>query len=81
MGLIPTMHKLIQLLEPQLGGMLSCLRHCHNQSKHFQDIQALGIDDKFLVSTFSEFGRKVQENGNYGTDHGGAAPMFYSAKV
>ena len=49
-------------------------------SAFFQDIQALGIEDKFLVSTFSEFGRKVQENGNYGTDHGGVAPMFIFGK-
>ncbi len=40
------------------------------------DIKALGLDDKILTATFSEFGRKVQENGSFGTDHGGAAPMF-----
>jgi uncharacterized protein (DUF1501 family) len=26
--------------------------------------------------TFIEFGRRVQENANNGTDHGAAAPMF-----
>ena len=26
--------------------------------------------------TFSEFGRRVAENGGRGTDHGAAAPMF-----
>ena len=26
--------------------------------------------------TFSEFGRRVGENGSRGTDHGSAAPMF-----
>jgi uncharacterized protein (DUF1501 family) len=32
--------------------------------------------------TFSEFGRRVAENANGGTDHGAAAPMFVvGAKV
>ena len=26
--------------------------------------------------TFSEFGRRASENGNKGTDHGTAAPLF-----
>ena len=29
-----------------------------------------------LVVTYSEFGRRVEENGSTGTDHGTAAPMF-----
>jgi len=28
------------------------------------------------LMTFSEFGRRVAENANRGTDHGAAAPMF-----
>ncbi|KPK75963.1 MAG: hypothetical protein AMS25_17855 [Gemmatimonas sp. SM23_52] len=32
--------------------------------------------DRVLVVTFSEFGRRVQENAGGGTDHGEAAPMF-----
>src|SRR6195256_4422920 len=32
--------------------------------------------DKVLVMTWSEFGRRVKENGSAGTDHGTAAPMF-----
>jgi uncharacterized protein (DUF1501 family) len=33
-------------------------------------------DTKTLVMTFSEFGRRVQENGSRGTDHGAASCMF-----
>jgi uncharacterized protein (DUF1501 family) len=38
--------------------------------------------DRVLVMTFSEFGRRVQENASGGTDHGEAAPMFlFGSKV
>lgn len=40
------------------------------------DLQALGISQKVAGMTFSEFGRRVQENGSLGTDHGTAAPLF-----
>ncbi|MFN7625671.1 MAG: DUF1501 domain-containing protein [Pirellula sp.] len=35
-----------------------------------------GHQDRVLVMTFSEFGRRVAENASLGTDHGAAAPMF-----
>jgi uncharacterized protein (DUF1501 family) len=41
-----------------------------------QDMQAQGNMQRVLVMTFSEFGRRVAENANGGTDHGAAAPMF-----
>ena len=40
------------------------------------DLKKMGIFDQVLVMTFSEFGRRVSENANGGTDHGTAAPMF-----
>jgi uncharacterized protein (DUF1501 family) len=40
------------------------------------DMKAQGNDGRVLVMTFSEFGRRVAENANGGTDHGAAAPMF-----
>lgn len=41
-----------------------------------KDIEQLGIADRVTLMTFSEFGRRVKENGSVGTDHGSAAPMF-----
>ena len=41
-----------------------------------QDLQGHGFGDRVLVMTWSEFGRRVKENGSAGTDHGTAAPMF-----
>jgi uncharacterized protein (DUF1501 family) len=40
------------------------------------DLKAQGNMSRVVVMTFSEFGRRVAENANGGTDHGAAAPMF-----
>jgi uncharacterized protein (DUF1501 family) len=42
----------------------------------WKDLQAQKNDDRVMVMTFSEFGRRVEENASNGTDHGAAAPMF-----
>jgi uncharacterized protein (DUF1501 family) len=41
-----------------------------------EDLKGQGNFPRVLVITFSEFGRRVSENANGGTDHGAAAPMF-----
>jgi uncharacterized protein (DUF1501 family) len=47
-----------------------------------EDLKAQGNMGRVLLMTFSEFGRRVAENANAGTDHGAAAPMFVvSGKV
>jgi uncharacterized protein (DUF1501 family) len=40
------------------------------------DLKEMGASDRVMLMTFSEFGRRVAENANGGTDHGAAAPMF-----
>jgi uncharacterized protein (DUF1501 family) len=40
------------------------------------DLRAQGNLDRVLVMTFSEFGRRVEQNASGGTDHGAAAPLF-----
>ncbi len=40
------------------------------------DLRSLELEDQVAGMTFSEFGRRVQENGSLGTDHGTAAPLF-----
>jgi len=41
------------------------------------DLRLLGVEQKVLGFTFSEFGRRIASNASLGTDHGTAAPMFF----
>jgi uncharacterized protein (DUF1501 family) len=40
------------------------------------DLEAHGKADDVIVMSWSEFGRRVAENGSNGTDHGSAGPQF-----
>jgi uncharacterized protein (DUF1501 family) len=51
----------------QLGHGLAALR---------RNLIAAGAWQRTLVMTYSEFGRRVRQNGSAGTDHGTAAPQF-----
>jgi uncharacterized protein (DUF1501 family) len=55
------------MLLGQLGDALSAFE---------KDLAAIGKQDDVLVLTFSEFGRRVAQNGSNGTDHGTAEPIF-----
>ena len=40
------------------------------------DLTAYGMADRVMIATWSEFGRRPQENASGGTDHGTAAPVI-----
>jgi uncharacterized protein (DUF1501 family) len=44
------------------------------------DLKRIGRADEVTVMIFTEFGRRVEENGSLGTDHGTATPMFIVGK-
>ena len=44
------------------------------------DIKTLGVEDRVIGLTFSEFGRRIKSNSSFGTDHGAAAPLFVFGK-
>ena len=41
-----------------------------------RDLEHHGAHERVATLVFSEFGRRVQENGSRGTDHGAGAPVF-----
>ena len=67
----------------QTGGHAGLLETLANAVGAFTtDLQKGGCADRAVLMTFSEFGRRVQQNGSDGTDHGSAAPLFVAgAKV
>jgi uncharacterized protein (DUF1501 family) len=60
----------------QLGKHQSLLKELSESVKAFHDdMLAAGLLGNVTVMIFSEFGRRVKDNGS-GTDHGAAAPVF-----
>ena len=61
----------------QAGRQKQLLQDLGDSTNAFvDDLKAQNNFQRVLVMTFSEFGRRVAENANGGTDHGAAAPMF-----
>lgn len=60
-----------------MGSHAALMYHISSAVKAFyDDLKNLGLADRVLTMTFSEFGRRVASNASYGTDHGNAAPML-----
>lgn len=64
-----------------LGKHHSLLSELSDSMESFtNDLERQNLADDVVGLTFSEFGRKARENGNFGTDHGEIAPMFIFGK-
>jgi len=59
------------LLHKNLGEAISLFQ---------KDLENMNLADNVIGMTYSEFGRRVNQNGSFGTDHGTAAPMFLFGK-
>lgn len=63
--------------DPTMGGHAALMYHISSAMSAFQDdLRARGLEEKVLSVTTSEFGRRIQSNGSYGTDHGTGGPLF-----
>ena len=61
----------------QAGALQQGLQLTSDSLLAFQrDLEARGIADRVLVHVWSEFGRRAEENGSAGTDHGAAGVGF-----
>lgn len=64
--------------EPTMGTHANLLQQVSAAMTTFQrDIEKLGVAERVIAMTFSEFGRRSFANESYGTDHGTSAPMFF----
>jgi uncharacterized protein (DUF1501 family) len=65
----------------QLQQHASLMRELGNSLRAFlDDLEKSGESERVVVLVFSEFGRRLGENGSGGTDHGTAAPVFLLGK-
>ncbi len=63
--------------EPANGNHAELLQTLADAVCAFQDdLKLLGLEERVLSMTFSEFGRRIRSNNSFGTDHGDAAPML-----
>ena len=64
-----------------IGSHANLLKNISDAIKAFQDdLKGLGVDERVVGMTFSEFGRRIKSNSSGGTDHGAAAPMILFGK-
>ncbi len=63
--------------DPEIGDHATLLATVSDAIYAFQDdLKQMGLADRVLGMTYSEFGRRIRSNASFGTDHGDAAPLI-----
>jgi len=63
--------------DPTIGGHAQLLKTLSDAVCAFQeDLNLLGLEERVMGMTYSEFGRRIRSNFSLGTDHGTAAPLM-----
>ncbi len=77
MGGFDTHAKQTDATDTTTGAHAKLLARLSEAVNAFQDdLEFLGVSNRVVGMTFSEFGRRIQSNASGGTDHGAAAPVF-----
>jgi uncharacterized protein (DUF1501 family) len=67
----------VEKYDPTMGSHAALMYHISTAMTAFQDdLRARGIEERVLSVTTSEFGRRIDSNGSFGTDHGTGGPLF-----
>lgn len=71
----------VNTLDTSTGVHAQLMRKVSDAIKSFMDdLKNMGVEDRVIGMTFSEFGRRIKSNSSLGTDHGAAAPLFVFGK-
>jgi len=63
--------------DPKTGVHATLLKTLSDAIYAFQDdLRLLGVEERVMGLTYSEFGRRIKSNDSYGTDHGSAVDLF-----
>jgi hypothetical protein len=81
MGGFDTHKKQVNASDTTTGNHAKLLKDIATGISAFQqDLELMGLDDRVMGMTYSEFGRRIKSNASLGTDHGAAAPLILFGK-
>ncbi|MBL7731611.1 MAG: DUF1501 domain-containing protein [Chitinophagaceae bacterium] len=81
MGGFDTHKRQVNASDTTTGFHANLLKNLSQAVSAFQDdLELMGLDDRVMGMTYSEFGRRIKSNASLGTDHGAAAPLLLFGK-